>query len=297
MASFPLDTQTPSMQGSPVARFFSSTGNALKGAVQGLDPRPTDQEKTEGLTAPYDYAMRPFERVVEGGIDQAQQAASAFKGSAPLALHPTFQQLQQRQLALGHALAAAIPAVGPWAAGVGEQLGTQIGKGNYAGAAGTMVGNAALAATPEVAGKTLDLARDRVANIGSAPRAVADLVKKTEADNAAIREANKTGIHAAKGREIAHRYEVAGKAEELAGNERLEASKLQLKHEKELREAREHNANVRTKHAEVSKRIQEENAAQENMLNLRQQKEAALSKVNRRLSCAGGSYRRAGQGC
>lgn len=134
----------------PKKGFLKSFAAPFVGAVKSLDPRPTDDERAQGLTSGYDYVMRPLERVVEGGIDQGRQAVSEFKQSAPTSMHPTPEQLSHRQLATGHALATVIPVLGPWAASVAEEGGEQLGTGDYSGAAGTVAGNAVLALAPKV---------------------------------------------------------------------------------------------------------------------------------------------------
>ena len=170
--------------------FWASAAAPFIGAVKGLDPRPTEDERKRGLTSAYDYAVRPLERVVEGGIDQGKQAVSEFKQAAPLSLHPTQEQLEHRQKALGHGMAAALPILGPWAAQVGEEEGEKLAARDYEGAAGTAVGNLALFAAPKVAAKIVELA-PRVSGklthalTDTGPDVAKGLAKKTEKANTA----------------------------------------------------------------------------------------------------------------
>lgn len=180
----------PATAPSGIARFLSSAEAPFIGAVKGLDPRPTEEEKKQGLTSAYDYVARPFERVVESAEDQGIQALAALKKSNPLSLHPTPDQVSERELALGHGLATVLPVVGPWAANTGEKLGKELGTGDYAGAAGTALGNAALALAPKAAGKAADIAKDRVTNVGAAPRTIGDLIGKKQDLNAKAEESH-----------------------------------------------------------------------------------------------------------
>jgi hypothetical protein len=130
----------PSDPPGSIARFLSAAAEPIKGAVKVFDPRPTDDERSRGLTSPYDYALRPIERAVQGQIEQGKQA-----------FDPSLSAPER----IGHGMAAALPLVGPWAANVGETLGKEAGAGDYAGAAGTVAGNAALALGPKAVGKVL----------------------------------------------------------------------------------------------------------------------------------------------
>ncbi len=76
---------------------------------------------------------------------------------------------------IAHAAAAALPVVGPWAANYAEQVGNELGTGDYVGAAGTTLGNAALLAAPKVVEGASKLAR------GGARYAMRQAVKPAEA--------------------------------------------------------------------------------------------------------------------
>jgi hypothetical protein len=167
----------PPEQPSALSRFLSSAVTPIKGAVQGLDPRPTDAETQQGLTTPYDYVLRPFERVVESHLEQAKEARDAAKSGRVAE-------------ALGHGLATITPVVGPYAAGVGETLGKQAGSGDVAGAMGTGAGNVALLLAPKAVGKAAEVAKDAApalvrAATGTGPKTVGELVKQTKAANEA----------------------------------------------------------------------------------------------------------------
>jgi hypothetical protein len=82
--------------------------------------------------------------------------------------------------------------------------------------------------------------------------------------------------HETRGREAAHKYAVESRAGEIAAQDSADATKARAEHAKAVQEVREHNARVQAKHAATSKRIQEENQAAANTLDIRRQQEAAL---------------------
>lgn len=153
-----------------------STWDALKGAYLGLgrmlDPERNEYEKEKGLTSPYDYALYPFERFVEPNAQAAERAAQEFQ-QAREAGNPT-QAREHRMMGTAEEAAAAIAGVGPWAASVGEKAGEQIGEGNPAGAEGTVLGNLAVAAVPEVVRTGAD-AYVRAGGLASIPDRLAEL--------------------------------------------------------------------------------------------------------------------------
>jgi hypothetical protein len=289
------------LPGSPWSRFFSSAWTPIAGTVKGLvDWAPTAEEKAKGLTTPYDYAMRLPERVVEGQVDQGKQALEAAK-QARQAKNP-YERRNAAMLASGHALAAMLPVLGPWAANVGETEGAEIGSGDYAGAAGTAVGNATLALAPKAAEKVLPAsievgkagAKSAAAHVsGATPRVIGELAKKTQEFNRRAGldydaatdkhlEQSMDAAHETRGREEAHKYAVGSKAEEITDGESADAAKTRTEHEKAVQEAREHNGRVQAKHAAVSKRIQEENDAAASTLDLRKQQETGLGAETKR---------------
>ena len=79
---------------------------------------------------------------------QLDQASQAIQGAQS-------PDMQTRIRSGAHALAAMIPMAGPAAATVGDAMRPQIEQGNYAGAAGTLGGNAAIAALLHRAGTAL----------------------------------------------------------------------------------------------------------------------------------------------
>lgn len=130
----------------PLSRFAESEYEAISGAAKGvgqfLDPRATEEEKQRGLTKPYDVLMRYPERIALPAVSEAEKAGDPSLG------------VTER---VGHGLAAVTPVVGPWAAQVGEKAGQQAGQGNYAGAAGTVAGNAIVAEAPKTIPKAAEI--------------------------------------------------------------------------------------------------------------------------------------------
>jgi hypothetical protein len=150
----PQGPQEP--KGSAARRFLSSAYQAIKqplaGTYHGLVEGPQNPEEAaiaaHPFTGPLDLR---FERFITGPMKaEARRTAEEWKQSDPWNLHPSAQALEHRQLALGHGLATALPLIGPAAAQMGEQVGTEVGRDDYAAAAGTLAGNAALYLTPKV---------------------------------------------------------------------------------------------------------------------------------------------------
>ena len=135
------DTSTPPQT---FGHALSAAGDVIGNAAKSLIPQSWGDLAKRTIPG---YAQ--YEQVVKPMIDQGQQAIQAAQSG-----HPA--------LAAGHGLAALVPVVGPQAANLGQQVGTQIGTGDYAGAAGTLGGNAALvagaAALPKVVGAVGDTA-------------------------------------------------------------------------------------------------------------------------------------------
>ena len=305
----PEEAEKPA--GGAASRFLSSAGQAFGGAVSGLyhgvveGAQTPEEAATQQKAGRAGLLARRF--VVEPVKQQAQQAASEFQQASAAspwyALHPSQAALEHRQKAIAHTLAAALPGVGPWAAQVGEQLGTQVGKGDIAGALGTAAGNVALYEAPHVA---KNVAGAGVAGVrgaaealtGTGPRGLRKLAESTVKANAdaaeKAAEANKVAaqkhleqtqeaLHETAGREA--RY--AGKvktAEESARQEHADKvarvresnARAHAKHAAEIERVRKENARVAEKHEAVSKRIAEENAAAEHTLELRRAEEAGL---------------------
>jgi hypothetical protein len=139
--------------------FVGSAWDAVKGAWQGvgnlMNPMPTDEERQQGLTTPYDYALRPFERVVEPQVQMAQQ----FSDELDKARAGGPDALQHGLEAARHFVGAAVPGVGPWVVETQDQMARQLAEGDTSGALGTEIGNMAVAAAPEVGERVPGAAR------------------------------------------------------------------------------------------------------------------------------------------
>jgi hypothetical protein len=184
----PLEEYPKPPAPSALRRFASAAIAPVKGAAKAmLDASPTPEEQSKGLTSSYDYWMRPLERVAatqSGQVDEARDLAKRGRYSE----------------AAGHALASAVPLLGPWVADAAQEYYEQLGSGDTAGALGTAAGNAALAFAPEAVGKVKELAPRAAAAAGDAamrpvravtgtgPRAVRALVKDTVGENATAAE-------------------------------------------------------------------------------------------------------------
>lgn len=171
--------------GSAVSRYASGVGEAVGGAVKGfgkfLDPRPSEEEKKRGLTSTFDILMRYPERIVQPNVDMMSQADADAKAG-------------NNSSVVEHQLAAGIPMVGPWAANVIDTSAEHIARGDIAGAAGNVVGNAIVAEAPGMIGK---MGKGAVAAIPrgansfveavtkTSPREVKALAEQTEKENTA----------------------------------------------------------------------------------------------------------------
>ena len=246
----------PSDSSGGIGRFLSAAAAPIKGAIKGFDPRPTKDERSRGLTSAYDYALRPLERAVQGQIDQGEQA-----------FDPSLSTPER----LGHGLAAVTPLVGPWAASVGETLGKQAGAGDYAGAAGTVAGNAAVAFGPKVAKETLR-AVPKVARAvaGAGPKSVGDLVKETQKENVEIGESNKklgeehleatqNALHETEGRELQHKQAVKAAQDESTEKQQ----KQDAEHAKDVADAEAKRKLDLRKHFEKTQAAEEKNTQAE----------------------------------
>lgn len=178
---FGIDDASP--KGGALERFVSSFVEPIADTAKSLVPHSAKDlyERVNPITS-------INKSIVQPAIEQGKKTAAEFKQSAPLSLHPTAEQLEHRQKTLGHGLATVVPVVGPWAANVAEKAGTQVGTGDYAGGAGTVAGNAALALAPKVVGKAgrlgLKAGESMVRNVTeTTPRDVAGVVKETSAEN------------------------------------------------------------------------------------------------------------------
>ena len=168
-----------------IGNFLRSAVEPIKGAVSGLYHSVTDGPRNpeEDKMGPLGYI--PKRLIFDPSDEQNRQAKTAKTGAE----------------SVGHTVAAAIPFVGPWAADVAGQVGSKVGKRDYAGAAGTTTGNVALALAPKVSGKVVEAgskAKPRVAealrkSARSAilgPEMTRNLVDKTVEENTKIKNSN-----------------------------------------------------------------------------------------------------------
>jgi hypothetical protein len=226
----------PSQEG-----FLASAKAPFVDALKALIPhswKELGRRATPGV-AQYDAVKN---MLVMPAIDQGEQAIDEFKqanAATPwYSFNPSAAAVEHRELGGGHALAALIPVLGPWAAQVGQKEGEQIGTGNYKGAAGTAVGNAALALAPKVAGEAAAAAPEAAQSVvrrfaGTGSGVARDLVQKVTEDNRNISDKNaladkshavdvQNALHETQGRELQHQQDVK-QAEENAKNKTVEA--------------------------------------------------------------------------
>ena len=273
--------------------FLSSAGSALKQGAVGigklLDPRETPEEKERNKKSSipgyiFDNALGMYvvERVAQGQIEEGQKAKQEFDAAdVPLTRIPkTRDEKEHRELALGHALAAVLPGVGPWAASVGEKVGEQIGGGNKAGAAGTLTGNAVMYEAPShlraPMGDLLSKAvtslpegvRNGIRNTLGVTDKSEDLIQQFGEESKDVREKNEkaTKEHLDKsaeaaqetqGNELAHEQEVGRQKADIKASRNEKAEKVnkdnervKAKHLEDVKEA------VKT-NSEINNQIQE----------------------------------------
>ena len=172
----PSPTITPPPPEAPPEGFLSSLAAPFLGVAKGLksavyegpqNPQEAalvgaDEKNSSWQSPILGRAVLAAKRIlVDPQVDQGKQALEALKQANTktpwYSFNPSPSAIEDRELALGHGLAAAIPMLGPWAAQVGEKEGEQVETGDYTSAAGTAFGNAALALTPKVLGGVKDL--------------------------------------------------------------------------------------------------------------------------------------------
>lgn len=134
--------------------FLSSAADAVvsagKGIVGMFDPRANEFEKEHpAFNTPLAAAGGPLTRMLEGQLSQEQQAEQEAKQADAGGPDKLSHELEAGK----HVVASAVPFVGPWIAGVHDQLEQDAATGNYRAAAGTVAGNLAVAAAPEALGK------------------------------------------------------------------------------------------------------------------------------------------------
>jgi hypothetical protein len=301
--------------GAAASRFLSSAGQTFGGAVSGLyhgvveGAQSPEEAKTVQRTGKVGLLAKRF--IGDPMKQQAQQAASEFQQArtAP----NKYVAREHMQKAAAHALATALPGVGPWAAQVGEQLGTQVGQGDIAGALGTAAGNVALYEAPHMAKRVAGAGGAAVrgaaeAVTGTGPRGLRTLAQETVKANldasAKAAEKNKEiaqrhleqtqeALHETAGRETQYAGKVKT-AEEAARQEHADKvarvkesnARAHAKHAAEVEKIRKENARIMERHQAISKRIAEENAAAEHTLELRRAEEAGLQQDTARYYAA-----------
>lgn len=265
---------------SSVERFadaeYGAIGDAAKGVVQFLDPRATEEEKQRGETSTLDSILRYPNRLVAPHVAAAKQA------DADLAAGRYSE-------AAGHGLAAAIPVVGPWAAQVGEKVGQQAGAGNYAGAVGTVAGNAIVSEAPKVIGKAVvstakavpSAARSTAESLTrTGPKELRKLAEDTHKANqeavaaAAKKDAENATQHLEKTQDALHK--TAGAELESTAANTAAIDKAKADHAKALADTQVHNQRVIDKHNAEVERITNENNAADQAIEQRKDEESKL---------------------
>lgn len=165
---FPKPAAASPAQSSGVGRFLSSAGSAIASVPQGIYHAAAD--------APRNPGEAKLANSVSGALTIKRMFVDPQVAQGKAAMDPS-KSIPER---VGHGLAAVLPAVGPWAAQTGEQIGKQAGVGDYAGAAGTLAGNAAIYAAPKALGKLREVGPEAKTNkLAFASNADADTIKKT----------------------------------------------------------------------------------------------------------------------
>lgn len=153
-------------------RFGSSMWQQVKSVPQGVyrafADKPQDAGEAEFLNQPgntrADLALRRL--LIQPQVAQGKKAYEAWKQVknpvSSLATLMTYgpsddpdDDVNRASLALGHTIAAALPGIGPMWAGIAEKAGQQAGMGDWAGAAGSVAGGAAVEEAPKVFGKAM----------------------------------------------------------------------------------------------------------------------------------------------
>ena len=130
-----------------------------------IDPL-VDLAKTAVTTAPWNFPRVIGEQIAGGMIDQGQKAVA--KGREAFSAPNLPAALMSGSEAVGHGVAAALPVIGPVAAGIGERAAT----GDIAGAAGELTGlvapsavKGALPSRGAIAAKAEQMSTNRLANV------------------------------------------------------------------------------------------------------------------------------------
>lgn len=222
--------------GSFAGNFARSVGNSVVSAVKGvgafINPNPSEEEKRLGQTSTFDILMRLPERAIQPNVDMAVQAGNEAKAG-------------DYSAAAEHGIASVIPMVGPFAASAIDQTGAQIANRNYGGAAGTVAGNAIVAAAPafgsevikgvtKLPGKAAGGFVDAVTKTG--PREVQHLAEHTEAENAAATDAAKKVNEANAEKHLGSTIDAVQEANKHANKEGFRNDELEKKNEADRQE-------------------------------------------------------------
>lgn len=172
-------------QGSVMHRLGQSFVEPITGTVKGtwdlLTKGPQNDEEAQirrdPITGPIDLRLNRL--ILAPMRSEAAKTAEEFR-QANQATDPETRH-EHQAATIGHALATALPIVGPAAAQTGEKLGTQLGTGDYAGAAGTIAGNLALEEAPRLVGKGL---RSEYVTKSMPQNIVRRLIKSSSSDRA-----------------------------------------------------------------------------------------------------------------
>jgi hypothetical protein len=302
--------------GSAASRFLSNFVQPVGGAMSGLyhgvveGAQNPEEAKVQEKTGRAGLIAKRF--WIDPTVQQAQQAASEFQQASAAspwtALHPSSTALEHRQKAAAHAIATAVPSVGPWWAQVGEQAGTQYGTGDVAGAAGTVLGNAAMLLVPHAVKGAARLggsvARGATeALTGTGPGDLRKMARETvEANRKAAEDAEKKNTDAARKHEDEKKiaeHETSGReqtyeqkvrtTDELARSKhaadvakvREENARARARHAVDVEKVRAENDRIRAKHQATANQIAQENAATDHALELRRGEEAGLQQDTR----------------
>jgi hypothetical protein len=280
--------------GGAASRFVSSAGQAVGGAVSGLyhgvveGAQNPEEAKVVEKTGRAGLLAKRF--WIDPTSQQMQQTASEFQQARTAPNKYVAREHAQKTAA--HALATAVPSVGPWWQQVGEQAGTQWGSGDIAGALGTVAGNAAMLLVPHATKKVFGAggaaARGAAEAItGTGPRGLKKLAQSTVKANvdAAREHLEKTqdALHETAGKELTRADKVKATDEVERAKHGLDVAKVRAdntrvrtKHAAEVEKVRAENDRIRAKHKAAADQIAQENAATDHALELRRAEEAGL---------------------
>lgn len=285
-ASPPVNT-VPSNNPPTQEGFLASAAAPFVDTVKALVPHSWKElgRRAAPGVAQYDAIKNMF---IKPAIEQGKQAIDEFKqanAQTPwTSFRPSPAAATHRELSLGHALAALLPGVGPWAAQIAQKEGEQIGTENYSGAAGTAVGNILLALTPKVVGKVGTAIPEALArtltDTGKGP--IRELVAERVAENEKIGAVNTDRLEKQRQDQVKADY-----------NHRAELLKLKQEYAQQARDATE---KARTGTAEDRQKVQAKNLAakqkyEQSVRDTQQKYEDKKAEVTRSNIKAGTDYR------